>query len=301
MRLKKYLLVALLLCLIISCSLVKTSYNNAPTLVIWWLDDYFNFTQAQNLALKLSLQNLHKWHRQKQLPSYTKQLQDMQISLANEQISANEVCEKIDAIKLSIHTLQIETIPIIIEMAPLLSDKQLNRFQQKLEKRAEKWRNDWWQETKEEQLAARLEKTQDFAEKMYGDLNDTQLTLLKQRLEQSTINPAISYKEIQRRNDDAFNILSALQNPALTLEEKLQLVNAGFDHIQKSPNQDYQTYADKMTNYTCETMASLHASTTPQQKLHAKNWLQDYIDQTTALKTTAIKTTAIKTTAQEIK
>ncbi len=283
MRLKKYLLVALLLCLIISCSLVKTSYNNAPALTIWWLDDYFNFTQTQNAILKPALQNLHKWHRQNQLPKYVAQLQDMQISLANEQISANEACEKIDAIKLSIHTLQIESIPIIIEMAPLISDKQLNRFQKKLEERAEKWRNDWWQETKEEQLAARLEKTQDFAEKMYGNLNDTQLTLLKQRLEQSTINPAISYKEIQRRNDDAFNILSALQNQSLTLEEKSQLVKAGFERMQKSPNQDYQTYADKIINHTCETMANLHASTSHKQKLHAKNWLNDYIVQLNAL------------------
>ena len=287
MRSAKYFFMVLIVSLVASCSLIKTSYNNAPALTIWWLDDYFNFTQTQNATLKPALQSLHKWHRQSQLPKYIAQLQDMQISLDSPQISVNEACEKIDAIKISIHTLQIETIPIIIEMAPLLSDKQLNRFQQKLEKRAEKWRNDWWQETKEEQLAARLEKTQDFAEKMYGDLNDAQLTLLKQRLEQATINPAISYKEIQRRNDDAFNILSALQNPALTLEEKSQLLNAGFDRIQKSPNQEYQTYADKMTNYTCKTMASLHASTTPQQKLHAKNWLQDYIDQTTALKTTA--------------
>ena len=296
MRLKKHLFIIFVCSLIISCSLVKTTYNNAPALTIWWLDDYFNFRQTQNAILKPALQNLHKWHRQNQLPTYITQLQDMQTSLANDQISVDETCKKLATIRSSIQTLQIESIPIIIEMAPLLSDKQLNRFQKKLVERAEKWKDEWWQDSKEEQLAARLEKTQDFAEKMYGDLNDTQLTLLKQRLEQAAINPATSYKEIQRRNDDAFNILSALQNHSLTTEEKSQLVKTGFDRIQKSPNQEYQTYADKMTNYTCETMASLHASTTPQQKLHAKNWLQDYIDQTIAL-----KTTAIKTTAQEVK
>lgn len=283
MRLKKHLFIIFVCSLIISCSLVKTTYNNAPALTIWWLDDYFNFTQAQNAILKPALQNLHKWHRQNQLPKYITQLQDMQTSLANNQISVDETCEKLATIRSSIHTLQIESIPIIIEMAPLFSGKQLNRFQKKLEERAEKWKSDWWQDTKDEQLAARLEKTEDFAEKMYGDLSDAQLNQLKQRFEQAAINPAISYKEIERRNDDAFNILNALQNQSLSLEEKSQLVKAGFDRIQKSPNQDYQTYADKMTNYTCETMASLHASTTPEQKLHAKNWLNDYIVQLTAL------------------
>jgi Family of unknown function (DUF6279) len=283
MRLKKYLLILLLSCLIVSCSLVKTGYNNAPTLVIWWLDDYFSFTQTQNLALKPSLQNLHNWHRQYQLPSYLTQLQSMQTSLAKEQISATEACQKIDAIKLSIYTLQIKSTPVIIELAPLLNNQQMKRFQAKLEERTKKWKDEWWQDSKKEQLEARLEKTEDFAENMYGDLSDEQLILLKQGLEQSTINPAISYKEIQRRNEDAFAILNALQNQTLSSDEKSQLVKAGFDRIQKSPNQEYQNYAEELTKHTCETIANLHASTTAKQKLHAKNWLQDYIDQITAL------------------
>ena len=283
MYLKKYLLVALFSCLIISCSLVKTGYNNAPTLTIWWLNDYFNFTQTQNLALKTSLQNLHHWHRQNQLPTYITLLQDMQTSFAKDQISAAEACEKIDAIKLSIRTMQIESIPIIVEIAPLLSDIQLQRFQQKLDKRSEKWKAEWWQISKQEQLKARLEKTEDFAEKVYGRLSEAQLIKLKQRLTQADINPEISYKEILRRNDDAFKILTELQNSALSLDEKSQLVKAGFDRIQKSPNQTYQTYADNLANHTCKIIADLHTSTSAKQKLHAKNWLQDYIVQLTAL------------------
>lgn len=283
MRLSKYLLILLFCSLMASCGLVKTAYNNAPMLAIWWLDDYFNFTSAQNVALKPALQRLHHWHRQNQLPSYITLLQEVQSSLANEQLSADQVCEKMEAVKLSIHTLQIESVPVIIEIAPLLSDKQLKYFQQKLVKRADKWKNEWWQDSKQEQLKVRLEKAQDFAEKMYGDLSDAQLTLLKQSLEQANINPAISYAEIERRNDDAFAILKTLQNQSLSEEEKSQLVKAGFDRIQKSPNPAYQDYADELTKHTCEIIANLHATTSAKQKLHAKNWLQDYIDQITAL------------------
>ena len=283
MRLAKCLVIILISSLISSCSLVKTTYNSAPTLVIWWLDDYFSFNQAQNLTLKPALEKLHNWHRQSQLPTYITLLQDMQTSFAKDQISAAEACEKIDAIKLSIRTMQIESIPIIVEIAPLLSDIQLQRFQQKLDKRSEKWKAEWWQISKQEQLKARLEKTEDFAEKVYGRLSEAQLIKLKQRLTQADINPEISYKEILRRNDDAFKILTELQNSALSLDEKSQLVKAGFDRIQKSPNPTYQTYADNLANHTCEIIADLHASTSAKQKLHAKNWLQDYIVQLTAL------------------
>ena len=184
----------------------------------------------------------------------------------------------LDSIKQSLHTLQIESIPIVIEAAPLLSDKQMQRFKAKLAERAEKWKKEWWADSKEDQLKVRLEKTEDFAERMYGGLNDAQLKLLKQRLELANINPAISHQEILRRNDDALTILTVLQNQSLTNDEKAQLVKAGFHRLQNSPNQDYQSYADTMTNYSCETMANLHVSTNAQQKLHAKNWLQDYIN-----------------------
>jgi Family of unknown function (DUF6279) len=283
MRFTKNHLFLLICCFIISCSLIKTAYNKAPELAIWWLDDYFSFTPAQNLALKPALQNLHNWHRINQLPSYQNWLQAMQTSLAKDQISADEVCGKIEEIKLSIQALQIESVPIVLEIAPSLSDKQLTLFQAKLAKRAEKWKAEWWPNSKEEQLAVRLEKTQDFADKAYGDLSDAQIALLKQSLIKKPINPAISYAEILRRNEDAFQILKALQNQSLSLEEKSRLVTDGFTRIQQSPNQTYQNYADNIAKQTCETISNLHATTSAKQKLHAKNWLQEYIVQLSAL------------------
>lgn len=282
MRIIKYLII-LSSCLIISCSLVKTAYNKAPELAIWWLNDYFNFTAEQKTALNPLLQKLHSWHRQTQLPIYQTLLQELQTSFGNEQISALQACEKIDAVRQSIRTIQIETIPIIVEMAPLLSDKQLAYFKKKLEKRTEKWKDEWWPQTQAEQIKVRQEKTEDFAEDVYGDLNDAQLNQLKQSVTYKNIKPELSYAEIQRRNEDSFNILSAVQNPLLTSDEKTQMVKTGFDRLQKSPNQAYQTYADELTKHTCETIANLHATTSAKQKLHAKNWLQDYIKQITAL------------------
>lgn len=283
MRLKKCVFIVVLACVIGSCSLVKMAYNNLPELTYWWLDDYFNFSQSQKTTLTSALHKLHEWHRRDQLPNYVSQLQNIQSSLANQQISAFQTCEQIDAIKLSIRTTQTESISIIIEMAPLLSDKQLSHFQTKLQKHAEKWKSKWYQETVEKQIEARLEKTEDFAKKVYGSLDDAQRSLLKQSLLQLNINPAMSYAEILRRNDDAFQTISALQNEALTLDEKSALVKAAFDRLHKSPNQDYLTYADAITKNSCETIANLHTTTNAKQKLHAKNWLQDYINQITEL------------------
>jgi hypothetical protein len=283
MRLAKCLIIVFISSLILSCSLVKTSYNNAPALLIFWLDDYFSFTPAQQAALKPSLQKLHKWHRQTQLSKYVSLLQSTQTSMANAQFSASEVCEKITQIKSSLLTLQVESIPVIIELAPTLSDKQMQRFQNKLYERTQKWKKEWWQESTEDQLKVRYEKAEDFAEDVYGDLSDAQINQLKQSIMQSNSNPAITYKEILRRNEDAYQILNGLRNNNLSTQEKYQLTKAGFNRIQASPNANYQNYADNLANHSCASIANLHASSTAKQKLHAYNWLETYIKQITAL------------------
>ncbi len=283
MRFIQCVLILLLACLINSCGLVKTVYNNAPEALSWWLDGYFDFTQTQKSILNPALHRLHDWHRQNQLPSYILTLQDLQSVVIREQISPSEACEKIDNIKANFSELQLEFIPIIIEIAPLLTDKQLQYFQTKLEKRALKWKSEWWQETLEEQLEVRLEKIESFAEKVYGDLNESQLALLKQNLAITPIKPALTYAEILRRNEDVYQIVTTIHNPSLSSDNKSRLVKEGFERLQHSPNPVYQAYANQVKQRTCEIMTELHASTSATQKQHAKDRLENYIVQFSSL------------------
>ncbi len=283
MRFIQCVLILLLAGLINSCGLVKTVYNNAPEALSWWLDGYFDFNQTQKSTLNPALHRLHGWHRQHQLPSYILTLQDLQKMVIKEYISASEACEKMDGIRENFSELQLESIPIIIEIAPLLSDEQLQHFQTKLEKRALKWKSEWWQETSEEQLEVRLEKIESFAEKVYGSLSESQLAMLKQNLAISSIKPALTYAEILRRNEDVYQIVTALHNQSLSAENKSQLVKQGFERLKSSPNPAYQVYANQVKQRTCEIMTELHASTNDKQKQHAKDWLENYIAQFSGL------------------
>jgi hypothetical protein len=283
MRFIQCVLILLLAGLINSCGLVKTVYNNAPEALGWWLDGYFDFTQTQKSILNPALHRLHDWHRQNQLPSYILTLQDLQKMVIKEHISANEACGKIDGFRENFSELQVESIPMIIEIAPLLSDEQLQHFQTKLERRALKWKSEWWQETPEEQLEVRLDKIESFAEKVYGTLSESQLAMLKQNLAISSIKPALTYAEILRRNEDVYQIVTVLQNQSLSNENKSQLVKDGFERLKSSPNPAYQVYANQVKQRTCEIMAELHASTNAKQKQHAKDWLENYIVQFSGL------------------
>lgn len=279
MRTAQLIIICLLTLAVSSCGLIKTVYNNAPEAMHWWLDDYFDFTHVQSASLKPALHSLHDWHRQTQLPIYINLLQQFQNDLSQEKIEPNTVCATISAIQDNFQTIQLEASPIIIAMAPKLSDKQLRYFEKKLHKRALKWKSEWLQETREEQLEARLDKTIDYAETVYGNLNKTQKAMLKQRLHASNLKPEISYKEILRRNDDALQIVTALAQENLDPAQQQQLLKLGFERLKNSPNSDYQRYADQVKLRSCEMMAELHASTDLKQKQHANAWLEHYISQ----------------------
>jgi len=282
MRIIKTLFILLLAVSMISCSLVKTAYNNAPALIAWRLDHYFNFSEAQKAKLKPALQDLHAWHRKNELPRYVSLLDEIQDDV-NHEISAQTACQRIESIKSNLQMLQTKIIPIIVDVAETLSDKQLQHLQKKLEKRNQEWKEEWWQETIEEQREVRLEKSKEFAEKVYGDLNEKQINLLKQAIARSDIDPAITYSEILRRDEESLTILKSLRDPALSNEQKSQLVRAGFERMQNSPNAAYQAYIDKVTQQTCETIASIQATTTAKQRLHAQQWVEDYKTQFTQL------------------
>lgn len=277
MHATKLIVIFLLAISIVSCSLVKIAYNNAPEAIHWWLDDYFDFTESQNKKLKPALHALHDWHRQTQLPLYVQMLEKIQDQLGKEEIESGTVCETMKSIQDIMQNIQLETSATVIEIAPLLSDKQFSYFQKMLQKRTAKWKSEWLQETQEEQIEARWEKTIDYAENVYGNLNKAQKNMLKQKLLASHYKPEISYAEILRRNKDVLQIVTSLKQGNLDQEKKQTLVKQGFERLRNSPDLVYQNYANQIRQSSCEMIADLHATTDLKQKQHAKAWLEDFI------------------------
>ena len=277
MRITKLIVIFLLAISIVSCSLVKTAYNNAPEAMQWWLDDYFDFTESQNKKLKPALHALHDWHRQTQLPLYVEMLKKIQSHLTKAEIQSSTVCESMKSMQDLMQNIQLETSSTIVEIAPLLSDKQLSYFQKMLQKRTVKWKSEWLQETQEERIEARFKKIIDYAETVYGGLNKTQKNMLKQKLLASNYKPEVRYTEILRRNKDVLQIVTSLKQGNLDQEQKQTLVKKGFERLSKSPDLVYRNYENQLKQGSCEMVADLHATTDLKQKEHAKAWLENLI------------------------
>jgi hypothetical protein len=273
------LYIVLFACSISGCGFVRTFYNNAPEVVTWWLDDYFDFTTDQNALLKGALIRVHDWHRNHQLPEDIKTLTALKHALSEENISASQACAHIDQMKMRFNVLKVAFIPVISEIAPLIGDKQLTYLKQKLNKRADKWKSEWWQATTKEQMEARLEKIVDFSMKVYGNLSEAQREMIAQKLLNSPTQPSIVYTEILRRNQDIIQIFTALRADELNQTQKHTLIEAGFERLQSSPNLEYQLHANQITQRTCEMLSELHVSTSQLQKQHASAWIGGILNQ----------------------
>ena len=287
MRIIQLIIILLMAIGIASCSLIKTAYNNAPEATHWWLDDYFDFTEAQSKELKPALHVLLNWHRKTQLPLYVEMLQKIQSDLSEESIEPSAVCETLNSMQDAMQAIQFESSPVIVEIAPMLSDKQLSYFQNKLQKRTLKWKSEWLQDTREEQIEARVERAIDYAEKVYGNLSKSQKLMLQQKLLASNYKAEVTYAEVLRRNADALEIVKSLQRENLDQEQKLILVKQGFDRLKNSPNPVYQNYANQLKQSNCEMIANLHATTDAKQKKKKKAWLENFI---TTFKSLALNT-----------
>lgn len=275
----QYLFIGLLIYTMSGCGFVKTIYNNAPEVVAWWLDDYIHLTSDQQAILIPALNRIHEWHRNTQLPEDIAMLQALQIAVSQGNISTSEACAYIDQIKLRFNVLQVAFVPLISEIAPLISDEQLSYLKQKLDKRAEKWKAQWWQATPAEQLEARVDKIEAFAEKVYGNISAKQREQIRQKLLAYPTQPAIFYNEINRRNADVIQTIIALKHSQLNEIKQYALIQAAFGRLELSPDKAYQSHADSITQRTCEMVSVLHSSADAFQKQHASNWFGNILNQ----------------------
>ncbi len=257
------------------CSAVKLGYNNAPDLGYWWLDSYLDFNQAQSIKLRTDLTALQSWHRQSELPLYLNTLEKMQ-RLAPNEVSPVQLCVLFDELRPRLQALLDQAAPTVVALAPTLSETQLEHLARQFDKRSQKWRDEWLDGSASKRNARRVKQLTDRAELFYGRLEQAQLTALRASVAGSMFDAGLSYRESQRRQQDALQTLRKIQyGQAEGLNVSTEM-RALLERTLNSPDSSYRNYTDKLIQENCTTFATLHNSTTPAQRLRLMETLKDY-------------------------
>jgi hypothetical protein len=257
------------------CSTIKVVYNNSDDLMYWWLDGYLDLQDAQKQFARDSLSELHRWHRQQQLPDYVALLKRIQTMAPND-ITAAQVCAVTEDMRTSFVTLLRFVEPANAQLAAQLKPEQLQAMRKKFDKTNKTWRSDWLEPDADSRLRYRTKQALNRLEDFYGRLDKPQRDVLQTWLSQSAFDPAISYAERERRQADTIQTLQRIARDHANPAQTQAAVRGVVERTLSSPNERYRAYSQALWAENCEGFAKLHNSTTPAQRQRMLEALRGY-------------------------
>ncbi len=137
----RLLLLLLPLVLLGACSSIGLGYGQAPRLIGWWVDGYFDLDRAQSRQLDAALRELQDWHRREELPQWRALLRQASAASADGRLDTAEILALEQATNASIERLLDRAAPLA---APWLASLRPEQWQRLRERRAERLAE--WQE-----------------------------------------------------------------------------------------------------------------------------------------------------------
>jgi len=269
-------IIGLLLALLLSgCSALRLGYSQAPELAYWWLDSYFDFTEAQTTRVRADLAALHAWHRSNELPIYLGLLDKVQ-RLTPGNVTPEQLCELYNEFMPRLNATADQAEPTLSAVTLLLKPEQLAQLARQLDKRSENWRENWLDGTPGERRARHVKRLVDRAEGLYGRLDAAQRATVREAVAASQYDAEMSYRESQRRHTDTLQTLRLIQSGGLGAERNRLEARGLLDRAVNSPDPIYRSQQIKLLQENCRTYAALHNSTSPSQRAKALETLKGY-------------------------
>jgi hypothetical protein len=258
-----------------ACSAIKLAYSQAPDLTYWWLDGYFDFNGAQTPPVRDGITKLYAWHRSNELPKVAALLQKSQ-ALMPGNVSSAQVCGVFEEARALVAAVVDKTLPIAADVAPTFSTEQIMFLQRKQQKSNDEYTRDYIAGTAAERNAKRLKSAISRSEMIYGKLEAEQIAAIERAIALSSFDATLGLKERQQRQKEAAEMLKNLNETKASASAAQAALRAYSARILVSTDPTYRAYSEKLFKESCDSFASVHASTTPAQRARAAQTLQNY-------------------------
>jgi hypothetical protein len=270
-----------LLALLVACSTVRLTYNQAPHLMYWWIDGYADLNGTQSAAMRRDIDQFLDWHRGTELPGYAVLLQQWQ-TLATQDMSAAQACAQFDAVRAALLRAGERGVEPLTRLALTLSAEQQAHLQRHQHKASRKFEKEFLRGSPEQRLNRRLDQAVGRAETLYGRLTPAQRELVRAGLQRSPFDPQITGQERLRRQADLHQTVQALQasaGPGAAPTPAAQATARAFvTRVMEPPTPGHAAYSRAMAEHGCAQFAALHNSTSAEQRAHAVRVLRGYED-----------------------
>jgi len=260
---------------LVGCSSIRLAYGNAPQLLWWWIDGYVDFSSEQSPAVKQSLDKLHEWHRGTQLPELVALLASAQGPIT-EPTTPAQACRWQTQVREVLEPTLQRTLHLAAEQLPGLGEAQFRHIEQRYAKANAEMKRDFLQPDAEDREDAAVKRTLERVERLYGRVGDAQKRVVREGVVASPFSPELWLAERQRRQRDVLQTLRRLAAEKADAGERLAALRQLVQRVERSPDADYRSYQQKLTDYNCAFAAQIHNSTTTAQRQKARETLKGW-------------------------
>ncbi len=272
-----------LMALAAGCSTIRFSYNQGDTLLYWWMNSYVDFEGQQADIAKRDINGLFQWHRQTQLRDYAALLGNFQQKMAGTPSQA-DLLQAYREIRVRGERLSQRAVPELTTLAMSITPAQIANIDKKFKDKNEEYRRKFMSGSVEKRQRARFKKSMEQMELWFGRFSSEQEAALRRASDLRPLDNQQWLEERQYRQRRILALLQEVQQKKLNREQTTAKVQGLMrELLTRMESPERKAFYDASIDHTTKYILTAIKLATPEQKAHAQQRMQGWINDFEAL------------------
>jgi hypothetical protein len=280
----RLLFLVVLMATLAACSTIRFTYNHGDTLLYWWLNAYIDLDSDQSDWVKKDIDNLFQWHRTTQLRDYAGLLTKMQRQMGDGNVTQEELLSDYRDVKARTELLAFKALPQLADLAMSVKPDQIGQMEQKFAKNNDKFRREFMSGSIDDQKKARFKKSMDQFELWFGSFSREQEAQLRRASDARPLDNDVFLQERALRQKKIIALLRRVHDQKMNKEQTMSAIHDLLrDMFDRTEAPERKAFYDAYVDNTAKYILTAIKLTTPQQKQHAQQRMQGWINDFNAL------------------
>lgn len=285
------LIAASVLVLLTACNAMKLGYQQGDHLAYWWIDNYVDVSDDQEAQTKDAIARFFAWHRREQLPEIATLLQRTKSEVQQPVSEAQLDRLRDDAQRLTRAAFD-HAIPDVADLLLTLTPEQIRRMEDKFADGNRKYRKTFLSGDRQKRIDARYDKVMEWSRLIYGRFSREQEDAIRAAVVPVVDGAEARYAERIKRQQAWMALVRQVQAEHPSKARVIEMLQRFADQWQTPPGRERLVSYEKNNEAGLSLAAKIANMTTPEQKRHAVERLQGWIDDTRSLMRNAPRGTA---------
>lgn len=263
------------------CNAMKLGYQQGDHLAYWWVDKYVDVSDEQEPLTREAIQRFFNWHRKDQLPEIAAVLQRAKAEVQQPVTAASVEKIQDDAQRLTREAFD-QALPDVANLLLTLTPEQVERMEKKFAEGNDKYRKQFLRGDMAKRVDARFDKVMDYAKLIYGGFSRDQEKVIREAVGPVAEEADAGFQERVKRQQAWLALARKVQTEQPPKERVLEMLKRFGDQWQNPPGAR-AARREAANDAGVALTVTIANMTTPEQKKHAVNRFQGWIDDTQAL------------------